>query len=540
MRILITKVSITMKTNIAKGLKQLGVVIGVAASVVSCTKNFDDINTPKDVLIMDETLLGQAFAQAQYAAMCGQYQVGQNLYADIYAQYFATTHQNFNSDQLLETAAWTNIAFNYFYSTAAPQLYQVEQHTAENAMAVENALAKIWKVQMYHRTSDYFGPIMYSAFGNGETSVSYDSQEEVYTSFFSTLDEAVAVLEQNTSANAFGIHDQMYGGDAGKWLVFANSLRLRLAMRLAYVAPELAQREAEKAVAAGVMMSNADNAAVISTINSINGLATWTYINEFRMSASMNSILSGYNDPRLSEFFNEAGSRLGGNDGYHGLRNGLPQSEKAGSTINDDHSFVDTKWLPIADGGSNLPNVVMSAAEVYFLRAEGALRGWNMGGIAQELYNDGIRISLQQWTDTSPAEIEAYISSTNQPVALNDNWNSPAMTDIPVVYQFGADFETQLEQIITQKWIGLYPDGREAWAERRRTGYPRGYAVINSLNPDIPTTGMVRRLMFTTGEISTNAVAVEAAREMLDGPDVNHTRLWWDAKPQGLFPTPTN
>lgn len=540
MRILITKVKVIMKTNRFQWSKPLCLMLAIGFAASGCTKNFDDINTPKDVLVMDESLVGQAFAQAQYTTMTGQYQVGQNLYADIYAQYFATTHRNFNSDQFSETAAWTNIAFNYFYASTAPQLFQVEQFTEQTGMPVENALAKIWRVEAYHRISDYFGPIMYSEFGNGKTSVGYDSQEAAYKDFFTTLDEAVAVLEQNRTAKAFGPHDQMYGGDAGKWLTFANSLRLRLAMRIVYADPVLAQSEAEKAVAAGVMLTNDDNAGVLSTINSINGLSTWTYINEFRMSAAMNSVLAGFNDPRLSEFFNEAGGRLGGNGGYKGLRNGLPAAEKADGSINDAHSFVDTKWLPIIDGGANLPNVVMSAAEVYFLRAEGALRGWNMGGTAEELYNEGIRVSLEQWTSATPAEIAAYINSTATPIPLDDKWNSPAMTDIPVAYQSGADFETQLEQIITQKWIALYPDGREAWAERRRTGYPRGYAIINSLNPDIPTTGMMRRLMFTTGEISTNSAAVEAARELLNGPDVNHTRLWWDAKPLELYPTPAN
>lgn len=540
MGILITKVNMIMKTTKIQWLKPIYLMLSVGIGLSACTKNFEDINTPKDVLIMDESLLGQAFAQAQYTAMCGQYQVGQNLYADIYAQYFATTHRNFNSDQFSETAAWTNIAFNYFYASTAPQLYQVEQFTEQQAMPVENAIAKIWRVEMYHRVTDYFGPIMYSQFGNSETSVAYDSQESVYKDFFVTLDEAVAVLEQNQTAQAFGNHDQVYGGNAGKWLTFANSLRLRLAMRIVYADPALAQSEAEKAIAAGVMMTNEDNAGVLSTINSINGLATWTYINEFRMSAAMNSVLAGYNDPRLDAYFNEAGGRLGGTDGYKGLRNGLPAVEKADGTINDTHSFVDTKWLPIIDGGANLPNVVMSVAEVYFLRAEGALRGWNMGGTAQDLYNEGVRLSLEQWTEATPTEVDAYLSSTNTPMPLADQWNSPAMTDIPVVYQSGAGFETQLEQIITQKWIALYPDGKEAWAERRRTGYPRGYAIINSLNPDIPTTGMMRRLMFTTGEISTNAVAVEAARELLNGPDANYTRVWWDAKPLDLFPTPTN
>lgn len=527
----------TIKINY---IKLLLLMVGVfTLSLVSCTKKFDDINTPKDVINMDKSLLGQAFAQAQWSAMAGQYQVTQNLYADVYAQYFTTTHPRFDSDQFFEVAAWTNIAFNYFYSSTAPQLFEVEKYTKSEGMLVENAVAKIWRVLMYHRVTDYFGPIIYSQFGNAETSVAYDSQESIYKDFFKILDEAVSILEQNKNAIVFGIHDQIYKGKADKWLTFANSLRLRLAMRVVYIEPELAKIEAEKAVVAGVMNDNSDNAGVLSTINSINNLATWTYINEFRMSASMNSVLQGFSDPRLSEYFNEAGGRTGGNEGYKGLRNGLPASEKT-SDINNANSFVDTKWLPIADNGSNLPSVVMSCAEVYFLRAEGALRGWNMGGTVRDLYNKGIRLSLEQWTSASTSEIEDYINSKSTPMALADKWESPPMANIMVVLQETDDFEGQLEQIITQKWLALYPDGREAWAERRRTGYPRGYAIINSLNPNIPTTGMIRRLTFTTGEKSNNSSAVENAKELLNGPDENTTRLWWDAKPLNLFPVPTN
>jgi len=525
-----------------KIMSRLGLSAVLLCGASACTRNFDELNIPNNAITADKidgSLIGQAFAQAQWGTYAGQYQVGQNLYADIYAQYFATTHQNFGSDQLAETGAWTNIWFNYIYSTPATQLYFVENYTAENNLPLPNAITKIWRVQLYHRISDYFGPIIYSNFGKQQTSVPYDSQEDVYRNFFTTLDEAVAVLKANAGGNAFTTNDQIYGGNADKWLTYANSLRLRLAMRIVYADPALAKSEAEKAVADGVMLSNDDNAGVLSTANSINNLSQWTYIDEFRMSATMNSILGGFNDPRLASYFNEAGGRTGGDLGYHGVRNGLPAGQKGG-TLNLDHSYVDTKWLPIADGGSNLRSAVMSCSEVYFLRSEGALRGWEMGGTAEDLYNEGIRRSLAQWTAASTTEMEDYIGGTSTPAALNDRWDSPPVSDIPVKYETGGDMERKLEQIITQKWIAMYPDGREAWAERRRTGYPRGYAVINSLNPDIPVDKLVRRLAFTTGEISTNASAVEAARGMLNGPDKNNTRVWWDAKPLELFPTPVN
>ena len=505
---------------------------------VACTEGFDDLNSPPDRIgaeDIDASLIGQMFAFAQFHGMRGQvggggYQIGQNLFADLYAQYFATTAENFESDQYVNVGNWVDQAWNYAYSTPLPQLHFVENFTAENNMPVENALAKVWRVQVFHRLTDYWGPIIYSQFGNGQTSVTYDDQESIYRDFFATLDEAVAVLEQNVGRRAFGtgIDDLIYGGDVDQWRKFANSLRLRLAIRVRYADPELARREAEKAVAAGVITSNQDNAAVKTTPDSRHPLETMTGWGEFRMSAAMASVLLGYNDPRLDVYFDEAVN--GG--GFKGLRNGLPRVRRNSAVLNPAYSDIDIKWQPIARGGTNPPIRVMSAAEVYFLRAEGALLGWNMGGTAQELYEAGIRASLTEWTNASPAEIEAYIKSTNTPVALNDEWNTPPMSDIPVAFEAGGSFERQLEQIITQKWIALFPDGVEAWAERRRTGYPRGYPILESLNPDVEENEMMRRLRYPDSEYANNAVATQAAVQLL-GPsgDRNSTRLWWDAKP---------
>lgn len=498
---------------------------------LSCTKNFDKINTPTNQIIannVNASLLGQEFAYAQYFGLIGgngQYQAGNSLYGNLYAQYFALVVVNQNADQYIEQGTSIFRMWNEFYTNPATQLFFVEKYTLDHAMPLANAMAKVWKVEMYHRMSDYFGPIIYSQFGNEQTSVAYDSQADIYHSFFKTLDTAVQVLKQNAGGNAFGGNDQVYAGNADKWYRFANSLRLRLAMRLAYVEPTLAQAEAEKAIAAGVILSNSDNANVLSTVNSINWLSSVTYIREFGMSATMESVLTGFNDPRISEYFAQAVT--GG--GFKGIRNGLPDVEKGG-TMSATHSFVSTKYLPIANGGANLPNRLISAAEVAFLKAEGALRGWNMGGTDLDLYNTGIRLSLSERTSASSAQIETYLNSTNKPVAINDKWNTPAMSDIPVQYQVAGSFQKKLEQIITQKWIALYPDGWEAWSERRRTGYPKGYPVINSLSTFVPKDSIMRRITFTSGEISTNNSAVLEARKLLNGPDQNNTRLWWDAK----------
>lgn len=502
-------------------------LVGVAA----CTDHFDSLNTPKDEIVAEEvdgSLLGQAFAQAQFTGMFGEdqsFQRFQALFSDLYAQYFATTAAFFHSDQYTIPGPWTEWAFDEFYESPAPQLLFVEEFTEdpENDMAVENAMAKIWRVAMYHRMTDFWGPIPYTHYGSAETSIPYDSQEDIYMDFFETLDEAVAVLEANPGVTAvYGSHDQIYNGSADQWLTFANSLRLRLALRVVYAEPELAQTEAEKAVAAGVMLDNSDNADLETTINSINPYDTITAWGEFRMSATMQSTLEGFEDPRLPIYFDEVVQ--GG--GYKGLRNGLDPVDKGGD-IDERFSNIAPAWQR---GGTNPPIYVMPAAEVYFLRAEGDLWGWDMGGSAEDLYNEGIRLSMEYHTEASASEINDYITSTDTPVALNDEWNTPAMSDIPVAYLGNGDFEKAQEQIITQKWLALYPNSVEAWAERRRTGYPVGFEIIASQNPDIGVDETIRRLPFVTTEYSNNNAAVMDAVELLDGDDTASTRLWWDQK----------
>lgn len=518
----------------ADGIKLLVIAIVFLFSLGACTKNFNEINTPTNIISADKieiSLLGQAFAEAQYKGMFSgqtEFQVIHNLYCDQYAQYFATTHPNFPSDQFQEVGAWTGFyGWNYIYSVAAPQVKFVEQFTASHSMPLANAIAKVWKVIFFHRITDLWGPIIYSQFGNGQRSVEYDSQKDIYHNFFLTLDTAVVVLKEHAGENAFGSNDQIYNGDANKWLAFANSLRLRLAMRIAYIEPGLAKQEAEKAVAAGVMTTNEDNANLLCTLNSLSFYAQITYIHEFRMSTTIASVMVGFEDPRISEYFAEA--EVGG--GYSGIRNGLTVLEK-GDRLNlqSTHSFVATKYRPLANGGTNPAWGVMCAAEAYFLRAEGALRGWNMGGTAKDLYNEGIRTSLAERTNISSIQIEAYVNSIKTPVALNDQWNTPAMSDIPVAYLTAGSFEKQLEQIITQKWIAIFPNSEEAWAERRRTGYPVGFPIIQSLNPDVPKDAQMRRLTFADGEFTNNNAAVQAAINLLGGPNKNSTKLWWDAK----------
>ncbi|NND04897.1 MAG: SusD/RagB family nutrient-binding outer membrane lipoprotein [Saprospiraceae bacterium] len=518
-----------------KFLKLFLIMLAVALVGFSCTDDFDELNTNPLALTADKvdaSLIGLAFAKAQYNIMRGAsgYQISQNLFADMYCQYFAVTHPNFPSDRYTQVGRWSNSAWVNFYNKA-PNVKFVEDFTAEQGLAVQNAVAKIWRVQAYHRVTDFWGPVPYSQFGNGELSVPYDQQEAIYRSFFPTLDEAVSVLNANLGGSAFGSNDLIFSGDVASWVTFANSLRLRLAMRIRYVDPGLAKAEAEKAVAAGVMTSNEQNATVLTTANSFHPLNQITAWSEFRMSTLMESILEGYEDPRLPVYFAPAANGDSDDDGspFEGLRNGQSQVQNTNPNNNLGHSDLADYFRPV-NQPNNPPIEVMSAAEVYLLRAEGALVGWNMGGTAQELYEQGIRASMQRWAAADDAAIDAYIASSNVPADASAE--SPAVSDIPVAFETGGDQERQLEQIITQKWLALYPDGFEAFAELRRTGYPKQYTRLNSENLDVGVGDLMRRMKYESSEFSNNRAEVEAAiaSPEIGGQDKNSTKLWWDKK----------
>lgn len=532
----------------------------------SCTDKFDELNKPRAQLTadqMDPSMIGFAFAQAQHFGMRSWYQ-GNNLFAGEYSQFHATIHPNFPSSNFNGPGSWTNLLMEGFYSNpsygaAANQLDLVLKQTAANNQKPENALAKLWKVVLYHRQTDYWGPIIYSQFGSGKTSVPFDSQKDIYYDFFKILDEAAVDLRAaNPATKIYGIgggsHDLVYDGNILKNLKFLNSMRLRLAMRISYIDPAKAKLEAEKAASApeGFIISNADNALSKVKIDgaNVNKLSTITYISEFVLSSTLASLMNGYNDPRIPEYTQPCCGRLTPATAFFGglvgFRNGNPPAQR-GTNLDLQYSYVGKKWLPINNGGTNEPDIVMDAAEVFFLRAEGALRGWNMGGTAQNLYNEGIKASLKFRVNASDAVINDYVISTKTPAKPLDRFgkpdarNSPPVTDIPVLFEVGGSFERQLEQIITQKWLALFPmNDTEAWAERRRTGYPRGYAVIQSDNPALTRTQLVRRLIYPPNSYSTNKTATEAALALLGGPDTYATRLWWDAKPLSAYPTPVD
>jgi hypothetical protein len=502
-------------------------VLVAAIGISSCTDKFEEYNTDKTRLTeLDASAVGNAFAATQHRGILFSWQTYQSLFGDLYAQYFGNIAQNFNSDRYVMVGNWLNGAFNGFYNNGVPPLLGVLENTAPGGKAANPgiyAMAQIWKVKIYQPMTDYWGPIPYSAVGNGLKTVDYDAQDVIYKDFLTTLAKATADLQAYKGKNLLGTNDLVFAVDVDKWILFANSLRLRIAIRISGVEPALAKTNAEAAIAGGVMETNAHDAYIKTTANNINSFNQATAWNEFRMSAAMESVLTGYADPRLSKFYapieGTTSTFKGIRNGYTQVQLGLPENQ------NTKLSNVADRFLP-ANQNTN-PFEVMMSAEVWFLRAEGVLKGWNMGtGTAKSFYEKGIETSMKQWGITDPAAIAAYTASMNTPIAVTGAVVSPALTDLPVAWTTNA--ARQLEQIHTQKWLALWPNGVEAWAEYRRTGFPKLYPIMNSESAVVTKDQVIRRVPYTIGESQTNAAGLATGVAKLGGADNEATRLWWN------------
>ena len=508
-----------------------------------CTEQFEKFNTDSNG-ITDEQLkadfntIGAFFPEIQYSVLLNSPSPSfvnlvapdiEMLSSGSWSGYFMGSFQGSRNYNYFLFQAWEQFSlFGTAYNSVMSPVNEVKRRGAETLAPDFWSVALILRVATLHRVTDTFGPVPYSQFGQGGTAVAYDNQPAVYNAFFSDLDKAVAGLKafiaSKPGATPFQKFDKTYNGDYTKWLKYANSLRLRLAMRIVKIDPVLAKQQAEKAVDpanGGVLMSNAENALVADGINMVSVANNeW---GDVRSGAALVTHLVGYNDPRLSKYF-DASSIVPGK--YVGIR--------VGSDITAQGTYLKFSNLSTTSFSRKTPAQLMVAAEVYFLKAEGALRGWNMGGAAKDLYEQGITASLSQWgvADRASTYINDAISKPADHVdPVKESNSAKALSTATIKWDDGVTNEQKLEKIITQKWIATFPDGTEAWSTFRRTGYPKLFPVVmNNSGGTISTEEQIRRMNYPQSEYTTNKDEVVKAVGMLGGPDTGGTRVWWDIK----------
>lgn len=527
----------------------------IAATAASCTAKFEDINSnpyqPGD-LSADDYALGSAMNNLAGCVVSPDVNTAQFtdcLLGGPLGGYFADSQSNWKAtiSNFNPTDDWTRVFLKS--DRVLPVLYsnlnvvEVVSQNTNNPLPL--AIANVIKVAAMHRVADAYGPIPYSKIGaDGSIKTPYDSEQEVYNKFFEELNAALQVMKNQENDRLTASADYIYGGDVKKWIRFANSLKLRLAIRIANVDKTTAQKMAEEAVDpanGGVIEQNADNAAwsyFSSSVNnpiyvakeynhvlshSTDGLACLTG-GDTHASADIICYMNGYNDPRREKYFVK--SEWMGQE-YVGLRRGIIIPDL--NTIGHKYSGINLKPTD--------PLYWMNAAEVAFLRAEAkAIYGFNMHGEAKKFYEDGIRLSFEQWGVDG---VDAYINSEEMesmsytdPASLNSYPDE--LTSLTVKWDESATPDEKQERIIIQKWIANWMLGNEAWADYRRTGYPHlmpATAVGNKSGGVVNSERGARRIPYPADEYNDNTENIQhAVSNYLGGQDNMARDLWWAKK----------
>lgn len=463
-------------------------------------------------------------------------------YADSKVSGWDNTISNYNP-----TDNWTNVFLKS--DKIIPVLYTnltvVEKLCEESGDDMPLMVANIIKVAAMSRVTDTYGPIPYSQIGkDGKIETPYDPQDKVYDKFFEELTNSVnalnAKLVDNPDYTIPSSADYVYKGDVKKWIRFANSLKMRLAMRIVYADKEKAQArfvEAMDPVNGGIMEQNDQNAMwdyfksssnpiyVASRYNSAEGSLTG---GDSHAAADIICYMNGYNDNRREKYFVK--SEYGYLD-YVGVRRGIELSTLGKNA---------RKYSGINVAESD-PVIWMNAAETYFLRAEAvAVHGFTNPHetmTAKDLYEEGIRKSFEQWG----ADLGYYLEDDySTPQTYNDpesvNSYSERLSEITVKWNDGAAQEEKQERIIIQKWIANWTLGNEAWADYRRTGYPKlipATAEGNKSGGKVDSELGARRMPYPADEyVSNKNNVLEAVSEYLKGADEMGTFIWWDCKPK--------
>lgn len=477
-----------MKTQLLKYVLLLALMLPASGCGDFEDTNIDPNNTTE---VAPEALLAAALRSTRWIA--------DSYTGNLWTQYIAQITYNLSSRY-----NWANFDFNFWYADALINLEKVIQMNTDEATRErarisgsnnnQIAVARILKSFYFHFLTDRWGPLPYSEAlkGRADFKPAYDSQEDIYRGIFKELREAVDQIDEGPPVQG----DFMLNGNMDMWRKFANSIRMIAALRLSKVAPDLARTEFVDAMNAGGLTSVEENISYPFLADANNENPWYTRFRTQQLEGLSNTLvdkLLQLNDPRLHSYGDP--SVLSGE--HHGMPYGIDNPTEDPADISWPHSqYV---------RGQDTPLPLVTYAQLLFGMAEAAQLGW-IGGDAAEYYYEGIKASLKQWFVNDPEVYQRYIA---QPAVA---WNS-------------AD---PLPLIGEQKWIALFPQGYESWAEWRRTGYPHLDPAPAALN----TSGQIpRRQAYPITERDLNNENWQHAVDTwLGGEDGLDSRLWWDVQ----------
>ena len=406
------------------------------------------------------------------------------------AQYFTTTtyvdEPNYDlNNRNIPQNHWSEIYRDVIFDLQDAR--RIVMENTEISEAQRNArLAQIEVIEVFawHVLVDTFGDIPYTEALNAEEFPlpAYDDDAAIYADLISRLTAARSGLD---AGQGFTAADVIYGGDMDKWSKFANSLLLRLGMRLSEVNPSLSQATAEAAISGGVFSSNADNAVIAYQTSPPNTNPLWEDLvqsgrSDYLPANTIVDYMNALDDPRRDEYFDDnLGEFVGG---IYGASNSFPEYTHVGE------AFLDPA----------LPGIFIDYAEVEFYLAEAAARDYGVPGTAQSHYQNAVTASILYWGGTV-AEANAYLA---QPAVSFDesNWE---------------------EYIGIQFWIAMYNNPFQGWSTWRKYDEPELNVAFESKLP-VPL-----RYTYPVNEQNLNVTNYDAASTAIGG-DTQQTPVFWD------------
>ncbi|UYZ59231.1 SusD/RagB family nutrient-binding outer membrane lipoprotein [Hymenobacter latericus] len=458
----------------------------------SCVDSLEDdynVNPKAATKVPGVTLVSNAQRSLARTMVSGS--VNLNVFR-LYVQQWAQTTYFDESTYDINTRNINGSFWNAMYRDVlrdlleAKRLIQADNTLSPKVKANQLASIEVLEVYAWSTLVNTFGDVPYTeALDFAKSQPKYDDDKAIYNDLINRLNTAIGQFD--ASAAGLGDGDLLYHGDVSHWVMFANSLKLRMGMTIADDDAAKAKTLVEQA-AGKVFKSNDDNAQVtfLSTPPSTNPL--WEDLvqsgrKDFVGTSLFVGTLTSLKDPRLDEYFKPLanGSYRGG---VYGVNNSSTNFSNPGPALED----------------PTLPGALMSYAQVEFLLADAASRGFNVGGTVESHYNAGITASILQWGNTQ-AEAAAYLL---QPEVA-----------------FATATGTAKEKIGRQEWIALYGQPVDAWTEFRRLDSPKLTA------PTGARSALPLRFPYPIAEQNVNGANYASAASAIGG-DVVTTKIFWD------------